>query len=87
MPAAATAARYAGQAHVPHRGWEPVPIPGAVSGWAALSQRFGALPFADRIVHIEDGLIVREERPAKRVTVKSDAGGSPSPEPAPASTG
>ena len=46
-PAAVTAARYAGQDSVPQRGWEPVTIPGAVSGWAALSQRFGALPFAD----------------------------------------
>ncbi len=46
-PAAATAARYAGQAQVPQRGWDAVTIPGAVSGWAALSQRYGALPFAD----------------------------------------
>ena len=42
-----TPARYAGQSAMPQRGWEPVTIPGAVSGWAALSQRFGALPFAD----------------------------------------
>jgi gamma-glutamyltranspeptidase/glutathione hydrolase len=46
-PAAVTAARYAGAAGVPQRGWESVTIPGAVSGWAALSQRYGALPFAD----------------------------------------
>jgi gamma-glutamyltranspeptidase/glutathione hydrolase len=46
-PAALTAARYAGLREMPQRGWEPVTIPGAVSGWAALSQRFGALPFAD----------------------------------------
>ena len=46
-PAAVTPARYAGQREMPRRGWEPVTIPGAVSGWAALSQRFGALPFAD----------------------------------------
>ena len=32
---------------MPRRGWEAVTIPGAVSGWVALSQRFGALPFAD----------------------------------------
>jgi len=61
-PAAATPARYAGQPHVPHRGWEPVTIPGAVSGWAALSQRFGALPFADlfepAIRHARDGFPV-----------------------------
>ena len=46
-PAAVTPARYAGHGAMPQRGWEPVTIPGAVSGWAALSQRFGALPFAD----------------------------------------
>ena len=46
-PAAVTPARYAGKAAIPPRGWEAVTIPGAVSGWAALSQRFGALPFAD----------------------------------------
>jgi len=46
-PAAVSPARYAGQTAMPQRGWEPVTIPGAVSGWAALSQRYGALPFAD----------------------------------------
>ncbi len=30
----------------PH-GWESVTVPGAPAGWAALSERFGALPFAD----------------------------------------
>jgi gamma-glutamyltranspeptidase/glutathione hydrolase len=46
-PAAVTPARYTGQAEMPRRGWETVTIPGAVSGWAALSQRYGQLPFAD----------------------------------------
>jgi gamma-glutamyltranspeptidase/glutathione hydrolase len=45
-PAAWTAARFAGR-RMPERGWETVTIPGAVSGWAALSGRFGKLPFAD----------------------------------------
>jgi gamma-glutamyltranspeptidase/glutathione hydrolase len=31
----------------PKRGWDSVTVPGAVSAWAALSQRFGKLPFAD----------------------------------------
>jgi gamma-glutamyltranspeptidase/glutathione hydrolase len=31
----------------PKRGWDAVTVPGAVSAWAALSGRFGALPFAD----------------------------------------
>jgi gamma-glutamyltranspeptidase/glutathione hydrolase len=46
-PAALDPARYAGLGEMPQRGWEPVTIPGAVSGWVALSQRYGALPFAD----------------------------------------
>jgi len=46
-PAAVTPARYAGLTEIPARSWEAVTIPGAVSGWAALSQRFGTLPFAD----------------------------------------
>lgn len=31
----------------PQRGWDSVTIPGAVSSWVALSERFGRLPFAD----------------------------------------
>ncbi len=46
-PAAVTPARYAGMKAIPERSWEAVTIPGAVAGWAALSQRFGSLPFAD----------------------------------------
>jgi gamma-glutamyltranspeptidase / glutathione hydrolase len=34
-------------ASVPARGWDAVTVPGAVGGWAALSKRFGKLPFAD----------------------------------------
>ncbi len=32
---------------MPQRGWDAVTTPGAVAGWAALSERFGKLPFAD----------------------------------------
>ena len=32
---------------IPLRGFDAVTVPGAVAGWAALSERFGALPFAD----------------------------------------
>ena len=32
---------------MPRAGWCTVTIPGAVSGWVALSRRFGKLPFAD----------------------------------------
>jgi gamma-glutamyltranspeptidase/glutathione hydrolase len=46
-PAAWSPARFAGRDRVPTEGWDSVTVPGAVSGWAALSQRFGRLPFAD----------------------------------------
>ncbi|HEY5364843.1 MAG TPA: gamma-glutamyltransferase family protein [Casimicrobiaceae bacterium] len=46
-PAAWSPARYAGRSVVGPRGFGAVTIPGAVSGWVALSQRFGKLPFAD----------------------------------------
>lgn len=32
---------------IPLRGFDAVTVPGAVAGWVALSERFGALPFAD----------------------------------------
>jgi gamma-glutamyltranspeptidase/glutathione hydrolase len=46
-PAAWTPERYKGQSGMPRAGWDTVTIPGAVSGWMALSKRFGKLPFAD----------------------------------------
>jgi gamma-glutamyltranspeptidase / glutathione hydrolase len=46
-PAAWSPERFAGRTAMPERGWETVTIPGAVSGWAALSKRHGRLPFAD----------------------------------------
>ncbi len=61
-PAAASASRHAGRAEMPQRGWEAVTIPGAVSGWVALSKRYGRLPFADlfepAIRYARDGWIV-----------------------------
>ncbi|MFK7835012.1 MAG: gamma-glutamyltransferase family protein [Sulfitobacter sp.] len=45
-PAAWTAQRFAGLREIPYRGWESVTVPGAVSGWVALSERFGKLPFS-----------------------------------------
>ncbi len=40
-------AAFDGMVGMPRRGWGPVTVPGAVSGWVALSKRFGRLPFAD----------------------------------------
>jgi gamma-glutamyltranspeptidase/glutathione hydrolase len=61
-PAAWTPERFAGQDSIPFRGWESVIVPGAVSAWVALSDRFGKLPFADlfapAIGYATDGFIV-----------------------------
>jgi gamma-glutamyltranspeptidase/glutathione hydrolase len=46
-PAAWAPERFAGLDAMPRTGWDTVTIPGAVSGWIALSRRFGKLPFAD----------------------------------------
>ena len=37
--------RFAGRDEVPDLGWDSVTVPGAVSAWVALSERFGTLPF------------------------------------------
>ena len=44
-PAAWTPEYFAGQQAVPQRGWNSVSVPGAVSAWVELSERFGRLPF------------------------------------------
>jgi gamma-glutamyltranspeptidase/glutathione hydrolase len=46
-PAAWTPERLARYREMPRTGWDTVTIPGAVSGWVALSQRYGKVPFAD----------------------------------------
>jgi gamma-glutamyltranspeptidase/glutathione hydrolase len=47
---------------MPLRGWDSVTVPGAVSGWRELSQRFGKLPFEDlfesAIRYARDGWVV-----------------------------
>jgi gamma-glutamyltranspeptidase / glutathione hydrolase len=47
-PATATIDAYRALGHdaVPELGWSPVTVPGAVSAWATLHERFGRLPFA-----------------------------------------
>jgi gamma-glutamyltranspeptidase/glutathione hydrolase len=47
---AAWTPEYFAQRHggvIPQRGWGSVSVPGAVAAWAALSERFGKLPFAE----------------------------------------
>ena len=46
-PAGFTPDRFAGLDKMPVWGWDAVTVPGAVSAWVAMSERFGKLPFAD----------------------------------------
>ena len=43
-PAAWNAERFAGLTTMPETGWEAVTVPGAVSAWVALAERFASLP-------------------------------------------
>ena len=44
-PAGWTRDRFSGRDQMPTLGWDAVTVPGCVSGWAQLSERFGKLPF------------------------------------------
>jgi gamma-glutamyltranspeptidase/glutathione hydrolase len=61
-PAAWSPGYFSGHESMPRLGWDAVTVPGCVSAWAALSERFGKLPFADlfepAIRHARDGWIV-----------------------------
>jgi gamma-glutamyltranspeptidase/glutathione hydrolase len=61
-PAGWTPDRFAEHETMPFRGWESVTVPGAVSAWVAMSERFGKLPFADlfepAINYAQNGFIV-----------------------------
>jgi gamma-glutamyltranspeptidase / glutathione hydrolase len=46
-PAAWNLKRFEGMKTMPSRGWDSVTVPGTVSAWVALSERYGKLPFAD----------------------------------------
>lgn len=53
-PAAWSPDRFASFDAMPTWGWEAVTVPGAVSAWVALSEKFGRLPFAtlfERAIH------------------------------------
>ena len=51
-----------GRDSIPAHGWDAVTVPGCVSAWVALSERFGKLPFEElfepAIRHARDGWIV-----------------------------
>ena len=61
-PAALAAADFDGRSEMPLRGWDSVTVPGCVSAWVALSERFGKLPFARlfeaAIGYARDGFMV-----------------------------
>ena len=61
-PAALTPERFSGLDAVPYGGWDSVTVPGAVSGWVALHERFGSLPLttllSDAIRYAEEGFAV-----------------------------
>lgn len=46
-PQAWSPQRFAGLTALPRLGWDTVTVPGAVAAWAALSDRFGRLPFQE----------------------------------------
>jgi gamma-glutamyltranspeptidase/glutathione hydrolase len=61
-PQAWSRRRFAGLGAMPSAGWDSVTVPGAVAAWAALSRRFGKLPFAQlfqpAIAYARDGFAV-----------------------------
>ncbi len=61
-PAAWETQQFAGKASMDEIGWGSVTVPGAVSGWRALWERFGSLPFEDlfqpAIRYARDGFLV-----------------------------
>lgn len=46
-PAAWRPERFAGRDIMPETGWDTVTVPGAVSAWAMLAEKFGKAPFAE----------------------------------------
>jgi gamma-glutamyltranspeptidase/glutathione hydrolase len=46
-PAGWSLQRFKGAPAMPQRGWESVTVPGAVSAWVEVSEKYGKLPFAD----------------------------------------
>jgi gamma-glutamyltranspeptidase / glutathione hydrolase len=61
-PAAWTLDYFKSLGDKPERGWNSVSIPGAVSAWVSMSEKFGKLPFADlfesAIEYAENGYMV-----------------------------
>jgi gamma-glutamyltranspeptidase/glutathione hydrolase len=73
--------RFAGLAQMPRIGWDTVTVPGVVSGWVALSERFGVLPFPDlfqdAIRHARDGFPVSPVIARQWALAVDELGGQP----------
>jgi gamma-glutamyltranspeptidase/glutathione hydrolase len=54
--------RFKGRKSMPTEGWDCITVPGAVSAWVSLSNRFGRLPFGDlfgpAIEYAEEGFVL-----------------------------
>ncbi len=61
-PKRMTAEHFKGRETMPMRGWDSVSVPGTVSAWRTVSEKFGKLPFADlfepAIRYATDGYLV-----------------------------
>ncbi|MGY8826305.1 MAG: gamma-glutamyltransferase family protein [Candidatus Latescibacterota bacterium] len=61
-PSAWSPEYFAGQSEMPRSGWDTVTVPGCVSAWVEVSQRFGKLPFAQlfepAIRYAQEGFLV-----------------------------
>jgi gamma-glutamyltranspeptidase/glutathione hydrolase len=61
-PRALSPSQFAAMTEMPRLGWGPVTVPGAVSAWIAVSQRFGRLPlerlFGPAIEYARTGFLV-----------------------------
>lgn len=61
-PGAWVPERFANRTEMPTLGWDAATVPGAVSAWVALSQRYGKLPFAElfeqAIGYAENGFMI-----------------------------
>ena len=61
-PAAWTPQRFAGMSAIPNRGWDSITVPGCVSAWRELSEKFGKLGFDElfepAIKYASDGYLV-----------------------------
>jgi gamma-glutamyltranspeptidase/glutathione hydrolase len=80
----ADAVRALGEGAVPHRGAAPITVPGALSGWAALVERFGRLTLPEllepAIRLAEEGFpvspIISQQWTAAEPVLAADPGGS-----------